>query len=150
MPGNFTFEDHSDDVKRALEAQVERALEAAGLLAEGYAKANLTQFPRVDTGRLRNSVTHVVQKEWAGRRVACVGTNVEYTPYVEYGTGPMAEGTTADGKQIHGRQDVPWFYKDANGKGHLSYGMAASHFLKKSASDQGDQYRQIAMKYLKG
>lgn len=36
------------------------ALEAIGLTAEKHAKENLTAFPRVDTGRLRNSIAHAV------------------------------------------------------------------------------------------
>ncbi|MGK2948989.1 MAG: HK97-gp10 family putative phage morphogenesis protein [Acidimicrobiales bacterium] len=39
----------------------------------------------VDTGRLRSSVTHAVEKR--GREiVGVVGTNVVYAPYVELGT----------------------------------------------------------------
>lgn len=139
----FGFTDHSREVLEALTTQKEAALEAIGQAAEGFAKANLTQFPRVDTGRLRNSVSHTTDED-----NAYVGTNVEYAPYVEFGTGPYAED--ANGSRSGGRSDVPWFYKDEKGQGHLSYGMAASHFLKKSVSDHGDQYRQIVMKYLKG
>lgn len=55
------------------------ALEKCGLVAEGYAKARCP----VDTGRLRNSITHEVA---AGEHAVYVGTNVEYGPYVELGT----------------------------------------------------------------
>ena len=47
--------------------------------AEGYAKRACP----VDTGRLRNSITHIVDE---GTRHVIIGTNVEYAPYVELGT----------------------------------------------------------------
>jgi len=58
---------------------VEKALEEIGLTAESYAKMACP----VDTGRLRNSITHKVDM---GDKAAIIGTNVEYAPYVEMGT----------------------------------------------------------------
>lgn len=53
--------DNSKEVLEALEDAVERALEAAGLQAEGFAKVELSNSPkRIDTGLLRNSITHAV------------------------------------------------------------------------------------------
>ena len=69
---------HSDEVRDALDAAVERALEAIGLQAEG----NVKLLTPVDTGRLRNSITHAQIDE----RTEAVGTNVEYAAYVELGT----------------------------------------------------------------
>lgn len=66
---------------------------------------------------------------------------------VELGTGPYAE--TSEGQPGGGRQDVPWFYKDEYGIGHLSYGMKPAHFLKNAVADHKDQYISIAEKYLK-
>lgn len=44
-----------------LDADIESALEAVGLQAEGYAALELENSPRrVDTGLLRNSITHAV------------------------------------------------------------------------------------------
>lgn len=48
----------------------------------GYAKKKCP----VDTGRLRNSITHVVR---ASEKAVYIGTNVEYGPYVELGTRHM-------------------------------------------------------------
>lgn len=59
-----------------------RALEIIGLKAESYAKR---QCP-VDTGRLRNSISHATDED-----TAYIGTNVEYAPYVELGTSRMKE-----------------------------------------------------------
>lgn len=147
----FNFTDHSADVLRSLEDKTDAALEAIGLAAEGYAKANIQARPKnpnswyTRTGRLWNSITHTVQKD-----TAYIGTNVTYAPYVEYGTGIYAEGETSDGKEIHGRQDVPWFYKDENGVGHITSGIKPSHFLKNAVTEHKDQYIKIAENTLKG
>ena len=73
----ITITDNSDDVKNAYEQARERSLEMIGLTAEKYAKAIVP----VDTGRLRNSITHEVED-----KAVYIGTNVEYAPPIEYGT----------------------------------------------------------------
>lgn len=75
------FTDNSDEVLRELGSAKERALEIIGGKAEGYAKM---ESP-VDTGRLRNSISHAVQDN-----TAYIGTNVEYAPYQELGTDRIA------------------------------------------------------------
>ena len=69
--------DYSKDVKSAYEQARERSLEMIGLTAEKYAK----EIVPVDTGRLRNSITHEVD----GKEVF-VGSATEYAASVEYGT----------------------------------------------------------------
>lgn len=71
------IEDNTVMVVDGMNAAIRKALEEIGLLAESYAKARCP----VDTGRLRNSITHVTQVT-----DAYIGTNVEYGPYVELGT----------------------------------------------------------------
>jgi HK97 gp10 family phage protein len=46
------------------------------------------QLCPVDTGRLRSSIAMRLEAE-AGRLIAVIGTNVEYAPYVEFGTRHM-------------------------------------------------------------
>lgn len=62
----------------AKDEAVQSALEAIGLTAERYAKADCP----VDTGRLRNSISHAIDKS---EHSAYIGTNVEYAKYVELG-----------------------------------------------------------------
>lgn len=50
------IDNHTDEVLEALETQLKAGLEAIGITAEGHAKAKCP----VDTGRLRNSITHAV------------------------------------------------------------------------------------------
>lgn len=69
--------DHSDEFIKELNSKVSVALEECGLVAEGYAK----RLCPVDTGRLRNSITHT-----QSGKTEYLGTNVEYAPYVELGT----------------------------------------------------------------
>ena len=73
---SYSYKDNAEEVLSAMEKAIERGLEAIGLTAEGYAKKETP----VDTGRLRNSISHAVEG-----RAAYIGTNVEYAPYVELG-----------------------------------------------------------------
>ena len=122
------LEDNSEAVLEALKAAALRALERCGLQAEGYAK-DLTP---VDTGNLRNSITHQVSED--GREVY-IGTNVEYAPYVELGTGVYAEGG--------GGRPTPWVYQDAKGQWHWTRGNPAQPFLKPAVADHAQTYRNI-------
>lgn len=67
--------DNSGLVREEFQTAVLRALEKCGLTAEGYAKL----LCPVDTGNLRNSITHTVDE---GGDVAYIGSNVEYAAYV--------------------------------------------------------------------
>lgn len=71
------FISHKDEVLRALENQSDIALWAIGAEMEANAKKYET---RVDTGRLRNSISHAETDD-----TVYVGTNVEYAPVHELG-----------------------------------------------------------------
>lgn len=71
--------DHTDKVIKALGTAIARGLEAVGIEAESDAAA----ICPVDTGRLRNSITHTIDDN--GKSVI-IGTNVEYAKYVHMGT----------------------------------------------------------------
>lgn len=75
--------DNTELVVDGINAAVLRALEQIGMAAEGYAK----DLCPVDTGNLRNSITHTVDEK---NGAAYIGTNVEYGPYVELGTAKQA------------------------------------------------------------
>lgn len=106
--------DNTSEVLEALKQAIENGLEAAGVQAEGYAVLNLENNPRrVDTGLLRNSITHAVAGKGAAKssyasddgtksgsysgvasgeegKEVIVGTNVSYAGYVHDGTSRMA------------------------------------------------------------
>lgn len=77
--------DNTQKVKSELESRVRAALEAIGATAETYAKKGAP----VDTGRLRNSISHAVDEN-----TVYIGTNVEYAPYQELGT------SSSEGKEL--------------------------------------------------
>ena len=116
-----------DEVLRRTKDAIMVGLEAVGLEAEGDAKSLCV----VDTGLLKNSITHGVSGEVishnytddAGEQSGSVsavigttddkevyvGTNVEYAPYVEYGTSrhpepqPFLRRAFEDNKEKYGR-----------------------------------------------
>lgn len=126
------FTDNSKEVLVAMHEAAAKALEKCGLVAEGYAK----KLCPVDTGNLRNSITHTVDEQ---EPAAIIGTNNEYAAYVELGTGKYAEG---------GRQ-TPWVYQDAKGNWHMTHGQRAQPFLKPAVADHAAQYRDILESELK-
>ena len=67
------YKDYSKEVLAALEKGIKHGLEAIGLTAETYAKKETP----VDTGRLRNSISHTVDGE-----ATYIGSNVEYAAFV--------------------------------------------------------------------
>lgn len=71
--------DNREAIANAIDRALVAALEEVGLVAEGYAKRACP----FDTGRLRNSITHIVDEDG---KCAVIGTNVEYAPFVELGT----------------------------------------------------------------
>lgn len=79
-------EDHTDEYKKAMEQAVLKSLEAIGIHLEGEAKDELENSPRrIDTGNLRNSITHKVSED-----EVIIGTNSSYGIYVHEGTRRMA------------------------------------------------------------
>lgn len=75
------LEDNTGAFLNALPEAVDVAMEMIGLQAEGYAKMKCP----VDTGNLRNSISHMV-----ANNAAYIGTGVNYAAYVEMGTSKMA------------------------------------------------------------
>lgn len=104
------FKSYRKEVMEAERAAKARALEIIGGKAETYAKRGCP----VDTGNLRNSITHQQYDE----NTEVIGTNVEYAPFVELGhhtrsgsyvTGkpflrPAAENHSAEYRRIIERE----------------------------------------------
>lgn len=122
------FKDNSSKVKAEFGEALLRGLEKCGLVAEGYAK----KLCPVDTGNLRNSITHVVDEQ---EPAAIIGSNNSYAAYVELGTGIYAEGG--------GGRPTPWVYQDAEGNWHYTHGQKPQPFLKPAVAEHADKYREI-------
>lgn len=121
---NFTLKNNTNSVMFAFGMACIRALEQCGSEAEGYA---VDLCPTV-TGRLKNSITHTL-----GDGEVYIGTNVEYAPYVELGTG----------KYYPGGRPTPWVYQDEKGDWHWTKGNEAEPFIKPAVADHAQTYRNI-------
>lgn len=82
--------DNTQKIISAKDEAVKRALEIIGIQVEKYAKALCPVGTSASTGKkgyrggtLRNSITHETEDN-----AVTIGSNVEYAPYVELGTGP--------------------------------------------------------------
>lgn len=129
---NIEFTDNSKEVLAAMQEAALRALEKCGLTAEGYAK----KLCPVDTGNLRNSITHQVDEE---EPAVYIGTNSEYAAYVELGTG----------QYYPGGRPTPWVYQDAKGNWHMTHGQRAQPYLKPAVADHAQTYQNIIEDELK-
>ena len=84
-------------------AALKKGVAKATKLVQGDAK----ELCPVDEGQLRNSITAEVE-ETPRKIVGKVGSNVEYAPYVEFGTGQKGEASPSPPKSdqdIRYRQD---------------------------------------------
>lgn len=102
------FKDFSDEINDKINRLGVAWLEEASGEVEAQTKRNT----KVDTGKTKNSWEHKVHD---GKLEAEVGSRYQNALWEEFGTGIYA--LNGDG-----RKDVPWFYKDANGKGHMTSG----------------------------
>lgn len=165
----FTFTDNSAAFISELENVKKPAmLEAIGLKAVAYTKANITAAGRIDTGRMRNSVTHRVI---ASEDTVYVGSNVEYFKYNELGTGRYAEGgvpgywvyvagqdeatrtahrrtsrkryTLQQAKQIVAMLNAKFKKEGKPYKAYYTEGMKPTHALQKAVSEHKNVYKQI-------
>lgn len=157
----ITLEDHSDEVFEALESACQRALEKCGLVGEGYAK----KLCPVDTGNLRNSITHTVSN---GEKSAYIGTNSEYATYVEMGTGVHSPAKTSGywvyvvGNENYKSKNPGKRYTYEKAKqivailrsqgldAHMTDGRRATPYIKPAVADHIAQYNRIIEQELKG
>ena len=133
-----SFTDNSAAIKDAKDDAIEAILEAWGNQAVSHAKQNLTAASRINTGALRNSISHLAVPE---EKTVYVGTNQEYAVYNEMGTGIYLEGG--------GGRQTPWHYQDHEGNWHTTRGMKPVHFLRNAVQDHEDEYKRIADHILK-
>lgn len=114
-------------------AQAENLVNAMGkacALVEGEAKRKAPK----DTGELRRSIESKVENNGEGVQ-GVIFSPLEYAPYIEYGTGLFAEKG--------GRADVPWFYVDDEGKGHLTKGIHPHPYMRPALNEQKNKIKDI-------
>lgn len=138
---SVTFIDNSLECLSGLDRAREKALEMIGLKAEGYAKELCPVGTQESTGKkgyrggtLRNSITHRVSDETME-----LGSNVEYAPYVELGTGP------------HFVPPPEWERFEAEkGKGVGRAYVKPRPYIRPAIENHAGEYRKIMERELKG
>ena len=108
------------------ETNISAAIGKACALVEGEAKKKAPK----DTGALRRSISSTVKGT-----EGVVFTPLEYAPYVEYGTGLFAEKG--------GRKDVPWYYKDEEGKWHRSSGQHPHPYMRPALNENREEILRL-------
>lgn len=126
----FILTDLSDAVLEAFGDAVARTLVRWGQEGEGYAK----DLVPVDTGNLRNSITHKVK---LGEKATYIGTNSEYAAYVELGTGKYS-------KTGGGTPKTHWAYMGDDGEWHIGKPMKPQPYLKPAVANHRQTYKNIA------
>ena len=122
--------DSSPEVLAALNNAIDRAFDAIGETAVGYAKDIIEKANRVDTGLLVGSIDTDHDD-----RAIVIGTNVPYAIWHEVGTGVYASDGT-------GRK-TPWAFQDSKGEWHLTSGVKPLHYLRNAATEHTDEYKAI-------
>lgn len=108
------------------ETNISAAIGKACALVEGEAKKKAPK----DTGALRRSISSTVKGT-----EGIVFTPLEYAPYVEYGTGLFAEKG--------GRKNVPWYYKDEEGKWHITSGQHPHPYMRPALNENREEILRL-------
>lgn len=143
----ITVETHLRDVLEAKDEAVKRALEMCGLKAEGYAK----KLCPVDTGLLRNSITHAVSGESAaissyhaakgsnrnskGKRISASSVNAGAVGFGRY-SGTV--GSSND-KKVYIGTNVEYAPYVEEGTSRTD----PKPFLRPALADHADMYKRI-------
>ena len=139
MAVEFTISaDNTEAVLQELSTKREAILEAWGIQGVGAVQDIITSEDRIDTGAMRNGISHQVD---LNDQSVYIGTNIEYAIYHELGTGIYLEGG--------GGRQTPWAYQDANGEWHRTRGIKPIHMVKNGVSQSVNDFKSIANDILK-
>ena len=116
--------------KMGSETNISAAIGKACALVEGEAKKKAPK----DTGALRRSISSKVENIGSETQ-GVVFTPLEYAPYVEYGTGLFAEKG--------GRKNVPWYYKDEEGKWHITSGQHPHPYMRPALNENREEVLRL-------
>lgn len=134
-----------------------RVLEKIGMEAERKAADNIRAAGRVDTGAMINSITHTVVDS-----TVFVGSNNQYLPYHEFGTGKFAsDGNGRPGWWVYvpgddshrSTQRKIYTYEQARRivaamqaqgiDAHMTQGIKPIHALRDAVANNTDAYERI-------
>ena len=133
MPDNSAFKNSLGAAADQIVKELQQNVTKAALLVEGEAKKNCP----VDEGLLRASITHEVKTD--GQKITgYIGSNLDYAPYVHYGTGIYAENG-------QGRK-TPWIWYGDSVKwrgGHWTKGQKPKPFLREAMTKNKSKIEKI-------
>lgn len=129
------FDDHKEEV---LAEAKDKIIDWLNGIGQDAASTAANKAP-VDTGNLKNSISHSVDEE---NKCVYIGTNVDYAIYHEFGTGKYAEGG--------GGRQQPWMFQDKDGNWHWTSGVPARHFIQFGATAHQAEYKERLEAILKG
>lgn len=123
---NITVQGLENLMSQLSAAQKQEVVERGLLRAGNKVRNKAVLLCPVDTGALRGSI----HAEKVAPLTVSVGTNLEYAPYVEYGTGSLGDPSVP-----HTAKQT-WRYQDEDGNWHISHGMQAQPFLRPAVNKQ--------------
>ncbi len=129
----MSYESNISQVIKVIKGNAERALQSVGVYLTSQMVKNVDSMGIVDTGRLKGSITHEVEDMEVHN-----GTNVEYAPEQEFGSGIYAEG----GK---GRK-TPWVFTGSDGKKYMTRGTRPRPFIRNAYRENQEAIKRIVAK----
>ena len=152
---------HLGEFLFALDSQTEMALEAIGVQGEGHAQQELENSPkRIDTGLLRNSITHAVdgkppaKPSYSGntvhgdneatRRNNTVGKPASGPHEGSYSGSAPSEGSTQRAVYIGTNVEYAIYVHDGTQRMPK-----ANPFIKNAVTNYADEYRAIVERFMK-
>ena len=129
------FQDFTINVTNAIDDRINAVLEECAGELESQVKRN----SRVDTGKTKNSFSHKIDD---AEHIAYIGSDSENAIWEEFGTGEHAiEGNGRKGG---------WYYVDAKGNGHFTYGKKPSRAFWKAYTSMKSSIIKRIQDSLKG
>lgn len=137
---DITINDHSDEVLRLIYDSLPPSLEAVGEFLEGEAVIEIESRPRrVDTGLLKNSITHALSGEGAAKK--------EYRADKPRRAGGEIESGTYSGTMPDEGKDTPAVYIGTNVEYAIyvhegTRGITPNRFLKNAVQNNKEKIIQ--------
>ena len=160
-----SLNDRSEQFMALLEGRMPAIREAIGMKMQEHAVKNIKNAGQIDTGTARNSINYAIN----GNKIY-VGSNLEYFPYLELGTGIHASnGKGRKGwwvyvlnsdkrykrkgeKRIYTKEEATVIMAMLRAKGldaHITNGIKPSHSLRDAVANHMDEYKEIVREGLK-
>lgn len=131
-----SYESEIPQAKANIRKAMSKGMSDVSAMVLAAVRDNLLRQHAKDTGELYDSYT-VVQTDDGFE----IGSDLEYSAYVEFGTGIYAE---------NGRGVTPaWAYKDADGQWHTTWGMRPRPHLRPAFEEHAEEIERVLAEELK-